>query len=230
MKTIAITLLLFHLTLSACPDEDTLCSRCGGNHCLNCMASYVTPNGLCLQVELPNQKTQCLSYENSQGHCKTCNYGYYVNEAKGCSPIPNITRCLVYDLDTDSCIVCNGEMLPDKNGRCDDGDKCSIENCLVCMKLNGNEECLHCANNFSAIKREDGSYGCVFQNSHTLNCRVTHFGDLRNCLECDMNYYHSYGKCVKSDAVNIGINYAGKESVGVIVAGVSFVFGLLMVR
>ena len=230
MKNWVVVLLLAHFITSTCPGGDTLCSRCGGDHCLFCMASYKTSSGLCLLVETPNQKNQCLSYENARGDCMLCNYGYYVNENKGCSPIDTITRCLVYDPDTESCIVCNGGILPDEEGKCIEGESCSIENCLVCRNLNGVEECLHCTNNFTAVTLASGENTCVFQNSHTLNCRQAEFNNPRKCMECNINYYYSFGECLRSDAVNIGINFAGKESVTIMFAGIAAFIGLLVVN
>ena len=220
MKVLIAFLLLTHITQSICPDGDTLCSRCGGDHCLLCMASYVSDNGMCLQVTDNNKKQQCLSYDNALGFCKMCNYGYYVNASNGCSAIENITRCLVYDRDTQECITCNGAVLPDEEGKCDKGEKCSIENCLVCRNLGNGEECLHCANNFTSMRKDDGTSTCVFQNSYTLNCRLAEFNNPRVCLECDINYYYSNGRCLRTTAVDIGINYSGKNSVGI--------FGVLM--
>ena len=230
--TTPIILITFSLILTpiltSCPRDDTLCARCGGDKCLFCMGSYSLA-GRCTDVEVINRVDQCISFRNNNGDCLICNYGYRLTSDHKCVKI-QIDDCLAIDRnDENKCILCDKRKLPDQDGLCVNGDDCEIENCALCRNITGEEECIQCSNNFSVLQKSDGSSQCVFQNANTLNCRITEFDNDRDCLECNVSYYYSYGKCVKSEGLDIIQNFSGRDSASIfgIVSAMVFLNNLL---
>ncbi len=212
LKTIFVLTIFIAVIKASCPRDDTLCARCGGDKCLFCMGSY-SLSGRCTDVELVNRVDQCISFRNNAGQCAVCNYGYKLTAEFKCEKI-GLKDCLEVDPNSteEKCIMCDKRLLPDENGTCEGSEECSITNCSLCRNLTGDEECIHCANNFSILQKSDGTNECVFQNANTLNCRLTEFDNDRDCLECNVSYYYSYGKCIKSEGLEITRNFTGRDS------------------
>ena len=208
IRVVLVLLLIIQFSVSVCPEGDTFCRKCSGNICHICQNSYWDGQACKLvakQSSDSNSISQCLTFENNQKHCKTCNYWYYVDKLKECQR-NSIEGCVIEDPKLNKCIVCNSAILPNKEGKCEDGPKCSLDKCLLCKYKDGKEVCERCANNFTIMPLTDGGTVCVAQNGKTMNCLITHFEDPTKCLTCDINYYNHLHECRKNnfmDPINI---------------------------
>ena len=204
---------------ASCPKDDTFCARCGGDTCLVCMASFVR-RGQCQPVDRGRRRNQCLEYDSVIQKCIRCNYGFKLQPNGFCGEI-ELTDCLVVDPDEteEKCVLCDKRMLPNDQGKCVQNTTCSIENCMLCRMVRDEdeseeediEECVQCTNNFTVFRDLSNEDQCIFQIGNTLNCRITEYNNPEACLECDFNYYYSYGRCIRSEGIDITMNYYGRS-------------------
>ncbi len=185
-------LLLMALAVSACPNTDEHCIFCMQNQCQRCIASYLS-NGKCV---VPTKTVEnCATYA-SDGICKTCRYRYSVDKNGQCQPI-KIPDCFQSKNDNE-CEFCKFNVLA-RNGVCAETNRCTIKNCDICKLDNGVEVCAMCDPGYVLLVEGPAKYSCILEISSTANCLVVYTQDPSKCAICDVNYYWSNGRCLKTN-------------------------------
>ena len=130
-----------------------------------------------------------------------CRFGYSLDDSGNCIEITD-NDC-VRKNPNGSCLLCEGDNIPE-NGDCDEGsEECDIEGCEYCQKINTfTENCYLCEKGLVAYTflDTDGEIKteCILENAKTLNCRVTLNNDSSKCKECLPNYYLENFSCKKA--------------------------------
>ena len=211
---IGLTVTLALYAVGACPDKDQRCISCNGSKCMECVDSYIDPEGRCVAPSI--RVEHCIQYKKD-GVCEYCAQGYHVNSLGKCVEI-SIPLCI--ELATESlCAVCSNG-LKVKNGRCDQDEVCSIANCELCALKSGKEVCLRCKHNY-AVHVKNGGYHCIVEQNTTKNCLYVNSFNPQFCAVCDYNYYMAHHTCKKS--LKYSVDIKGLRRMGVAVATVLFV-------
>jgi len=196
-----------------CEDKD--CINClsedKGKTCVRCKAGKILYNGKCKDEcpegfyangadapvckECSDNCTKCIWDESSKkDQCQTCEEGYDLNNNK-C-----ISRCGPGKFEN-----------KEKDGKC---EKCSDENCLVCLLTA--ENCRKC-NKETLLFIKGDENACLdecpmgyFKNTKKRicekcqdNCKVCANGD--SCIACDERFYLFDKKCFKNCPEGYGI-------------------------
>ena len=173
-----------------------LCSHCENNQCTKCIKSFIK-NGQCT---LPNYIVEnCLEYI-FDGKCMKCEPTFYLKDNK-CIKI-HIDNC--YKGTENFCEEClNG--IKAINGKCDQNNKCKIQNCEICKEnFNGDEICEMCQENFvREMINIKGDYKCIPQNENTKHCMTLNPMDKKKCLNCRINFFDNHWNCNVSAGYHI---------------------------
>ena len=192
MKLLIITLIINIAFTAKCP-LDQLCAACEGSNCKMCYQSF-TNFGECVK---PTKAIEhCLRY-TKDGVCDFCFHGYTHNQdGSSCDRI-GITDCM--SVVDGVCTLCKRGILIE-NGKCGD-KKCVSKNCAFCAldSETGLEICDQCDSGY-ASKLVEGTMTCV-KEDETKHCYL--LAENNSCTLCDVNYYSSNGKCVKSTEMDI---------------------------
>lgn len=186
MKT--FTFLFLILTTLTCPGGDKLCAMCDDKKCVECFASYLE-NGKCRQSSVMIEK--CLAYSADQ-KCQICYHGYKLVNNK-CLEI-TIKDCL--EEVNGKCVMCKRDILV-TDGVCGKV-KCEKKDCAFCTRNNQEIEVCNLCDSGN-VKNSNGE--CVDESDNNEHCMVLNKDG--TCMLCDYNYYYSFGKCTKSDVMNI---------------------------
>ncbi len=191
LRAFILVTLLAEITIG-CPGDDIRCLRCAGQICLNCVQGYANNLGECIVPLLPLEN--CLFYESAV-KCRTCSYRYRLNALGLCEKI-TIADCLAVDKNGD-CKICDKKIRA-KNGKCDSGELCTIQNCSLCSYFDGQETCELCKTDYAIFINSENQTSCVVESPLTKNCHTLFFNDLSRCLFCDVNFFIQEGMCLPS--------------------------------
>ncbi|EKE41584.1 tyrosine kinase, putative [Entamoeba nuttalli P19] len=143
---------------------DSHCKRCSKEECYECEEGYKLEEGMCKYHD-----TNCKFYSN--GYCKLCQNGEYVNNIQYCSEceINNCEVCKTHN--PKQCEICSNGYYLNKS--------------LLCEKININNETV----NSGAISCYEGYYN---DNGICKECKKNNeYG--KECLECTNEKCHKCG-------------------------------------
>ena len=184
-----------------CPGYNKLCAMCVGKICTSCYSSYLNKFKSCKKPK--TQIKNCLVYTNEE-KCKFCYLGYKLRKNK----CEKITQRLCIDVNlNDLCLTCNNGLLINKDRTCT--DKLCKKNCSICTRdKNLNEICSYCNKGF--VKNYKGE--CVNNKIRRVwnNCWFTRKDG--KCILCNFNYYSKFGRCVRSELMNIEMGVIKPEA------------------
>ncbi len=157
-----------------------------------------------LLILYPVLSGECIPFENfcsecsqETGLCSKCSYDVFLPDEEGGCTIGNkhcsqgknyCEKCSESDY---KCQICEEGYFPDKNGGCSFTENCSIS-------YNGS--CKICDKNYILIDLGNKYLDCVsIFSEELLNCKE--YTPKGKCIECETNYYLSYGekKCTNTD-------------------------------
>ena len=174
-----MTLLISSST--SCPD-DSLCSFCSGDFCLQCYKGFADSSGTCQKVQ--KEIANCLFYSDSKT-CSSCEQGFglVANKCQKCQD----QKCAICNKDVKACTACLGSILV-KSGNCEAKDQCPDSNCEVCKP---DFQCLQCKENFTLNQNTNSC-----EVSKIKNCKILRLGEDKSCLVCgDAFFITKKGTC-----------------------------------
>ena len=198
MRSILLLAILSAVSLS-CPDKDERCIACNGTKCLECADSFLNAQGQC---QIPQIKVDNCAQYKSDGACAYCIPGYYTNTQAKCVKI-SVEGCSELASAT-TCSICNNGVIS-KDGVCNKNNKCTIENCDMCMAKTSGEICTRCKNGY-VVFIEKGNYSCKKESGAIKNCLYLNSNNSEVCAVCDYNFFMKNQNCEKSSQYKLDVS------------------------